>query len=150
MYYDDSMSDATSRIDFVTSIANDAFSASNTGITVNIVAAKSVSIDDEATLSEVLSAMGEAEAFAAHIDAHRSSYPRRDLVYAIKDSEPDDEDSCGVAYRGFPVDYGPYRKAYEGTVLWDTAASDGSTCNDLTFAHEVGHNMVARSPSRKR
>ena len=140
MYYDDSMSDATSRIDYVTSIANDAFSASNTGITVNIVAAKSVSIDDEATLSEVLSAMGEAEAPFENIEADRSSYSA-DLVYAIKDSEPDDEDSCGVAYRGFPVDYGPYRKAYEGTVLWDTDASDGSTCNDLTFAHEVGHSL---------
>ena len=69
MYYDDSMSDATSRIDYVTSIANDAFSASNTGITVNIVAAKSVSIDDEATLSEVLSAFGEAEAPFENIEA---------------------------------------------------------------------------------
>ena len=140
MYYDDSMSDATSRIDFVTAAANDAFSASNTEITINIVAAKSVSIDDEATLSEVLSAMGEAEAPFENIEADRSSYSA-DLVYAIKDSEPDEEDSCGVAYRGFPVDYGPYRRAYEGTLLWDTDTSDGSICSDLTFAHEVGHSL---------
>ena len=101
MYYDDSMSDATSRIDFVTAVANDAFRASNTDITINIVATKAVSIDDEATLSEVLSAMGEAEPPFENIQDDRSRYSV-DLVYAIKDSEPDDEDSCGVAYRGFP------------------------------------------------
>ena len=140
MYYDDSMLDATSRIDFITTVANDAFSESNTEITVNIVATKAVPIDDEATLSEVLSAMGDAATPFESIEADRSSYSA-DLVYAIKDSEPDDEDSCGVAYRGFPLDYGPYRRFYEGTVLWDTDASDGSTCSDLTFAHEVGHSL---------
>jgi hypothetical protein len=140
MYYDDSMSDATSRIDFVTTVANDAFSESNAGININIVAAKALSIDDEATLSDVLTAMSDAAAPFENIEADRNGYDA-DLVYAIKDSEPDDEDSCGIAYRGFPVDYGPYRDFYEGTVMWDTDASDGSTCDDITFAHEVGHSL---------
>ncbi|MDA9799299.1 M12 family metallo-peptidase [Luminiphilus sp.] len=143
MYYDDSMSNVFSTIDFITQVANDAYADSGAKIEIDIVGTKALDIDDEASHYDLKSAMEEGEAPFADIESDRSFF-EADLVYMLRDTEaPDGEDPCGVASLG-AYKQRHFRAFFTGLVQWDPAEGAGTYCSDLSFAHEVGHSLGAR------
>ena len=143
MYYDESMSNAFSTIDFITQVANDAFADSDAKIEIDIVGTKALDIDDEASHRDLKTAMSEREAPFEDIESDRSFY-EADLVYLLRDTEaPDGTDPCGIASLGV-YKQRHYRAFTTGLVQWDPADGVGSYCSDFTFAHEVGHSLGAK------
>ena len=138
MYYDDSMSGAFSVIDYVTQVANDAFAGSGAGIEIEIVAAKAIDIDDDASHSDLWSTMSGAEAPFEEIESDRS-YFAADLALLVRATEsPVGEDPCGLAtYNVYQQTHRRYW--YTGVIQWDPADGVGTYCSEYTFAHELGH-----------
>jgi len=136
MYYDDSMSNAFSTIDFITQVANDAYADSGAKIEIEIVGTKALDIDDDASHYDLKSAMQEGEAPFEEIESDRSFF-EADLVLLLRDTEaPDGEDPCGLGSYGV-YKQSHYRNLYTGLV--QTKRNDGQVCSDFTFAHEIGH-----------
>jgi len=124
-YHEEGMEDAASVADFVIEIANQAFTDSGIDIIVNIVDVKPLAIDADTTQSDVLSAMYEAEAPFEDIESDRAFYAA-DIVVALRENIPEDDDSCGVAYIGV-TDGSPWRRLYMSSVQWrpvDKAVDD--------------------------
>ena len=143
MYYDQSMLDASSRIDFITQVANDAFSDSGAKVQIEIVGTKALDIDDEASHYDLKSAMQDAEATFEGIESDRSFYSA-DLVFLLRDTEsPNGEDPCGIASSGV-YQQRHWRGAYTGMVQWLPAGGGRTYCTNYTFAHEVGHLLGAQ------
>jgi len=142
MYYDDSMSNPLSAIDFITQVANDAYADSGASIQIDIVGTKSLDIDDEASHYDLKSAMSVGEAPFEEIESDRRFF-EADLVYLLRETQaPDGEDPCGIA------SYGVYKQrhwsaSYTGLVQWAPRNGGGAYCSDLSFAHERGHNLGA-------
>jgi len=142
MYYDDSMSNPLSAIDFITQVANDVYADSGASIQIDIVGTKSLDIDDEASHYDLKSAMSVGEAPFEEIESDRRFF-EADLVYLLRETEaPDGEDPCGIA------SYGVYKQrhwsaSYTGLVQWAPRNGGGAYCSDLSFAHELGHNLGA-------
>ena len=138
MYYDESMANPLANIDFITQLANDAFADSGARVSIEIVGTKALDIDDNVSHLDLKSAMQDEEAPFADIENDRSFYSA-DLVYVVRDTQsPDGEDPCGIASTGIYISR-HYRDAYTGLV--QTERTDGLTCSELTFAHEIGHNL---------
>lgn len=138
MYYDESMANPLANIDFITQLANDAFADSGARVSIEIVGTKALDIDDNVSHLDLKSAMQDAEAPFADIANDRSFYSA-DLVYVVRDTQsPDGEDPCGIASSGVYISR-HYRDAYTGLV--QTERTDGFFCSELTFAHEIGHNL---------
>lgn len=143
MYYDESMPNATSTIDFITQVANDAFADSGAKIEIEIVGIKALNIDDDASHSGLKSAMISAEAPFDEIESDRSLFSA-DLIFLLRDTaSPDGEDPCGIASTGV-YKQRHWRGGYTGLVQWDPADGFSTYCTDYTFAHEVGHNLGAQ------
>ena len=142
VYYDESMANASSIIDLMVTVANNAFEASNARFRLVVAHTKAVPIDDEATIDAVLTLMLDRSAPFADLEADRGEH-EADLVYALKDTWGVDEENCGLAIRGLPDGVGPYRSWFEGIVLWDLGDNPDFACSDLTFAHEIGHSLGA-------
>ena len=143
MYYDDSMSNAFSTIDFITAVANDAFADSGARIEIDIVGTKALDINDEASHRDLKASMEEGEAPFEDIESDRRFFDA-DLVYLLRDTEaPDGSDPCGIASLGV-YKQRHYRAYCTGLVQWDPADGVDSYCSDLSFAHEVGHSLGAR------
>ena len=142
MYYDESMSNAFSTIDFITQVANDAFGDSGVKIEIDIVGTKALDIDDEASHRDLKTSMSEGEAPFEDIESDRSFF-EADLVYLLRDTEaPDGSDPCGIASYG--VFKQKHRRAgFTGLVQWDPNDGVGFYCGDLSFAHELGHSLGA-------
>jgi hypothetical protein len=144
MYYDESMANASSTIDFVTQVANKAYADSGAKVEIEIVGTKALDIDDDASHSDLKSAMRDAEAPFEVIESDRSFFSA-DLVFLLRDTRsPDGEDPCGIASLGV-YDQFHYRGWYTGLVEWNPLDSNtgGYYCSDYTFAHEVGHLLGA-------
>ena len=142
MYYDDSMSNVFSTIDFITQVANDAYADSGAKIEIDIVGTKALDIDDEASHYDLRTSMSEGEAPFADIESDRSFF-EADLVFILRDTEaPDGEDPCGVTTYGV-YKQRHYRSRFSGLVQWDPADGVSSYCSDFAFAHEVGHLLGA-------
>lgn len=148
-YHEEGMEDAASVADFVIEIANQAFTDSGIDITVNIVDVKPMAIDAETTQSDVLSAMYEAEAPFDDIESDRAFYAA-DIVVALRENIPEDDDSCGLAYIGV-TNGSPRRRLYVTTVQWLPVdkATDGLYCTDTSTAHEIGHILGSQHERRE-
>jgi hypothetical protein len=143
MYYDESMPNAASIVDFITQVANDAFADSGARIEIEIVGTKALNIEDDASHYDLKSAMIRAEAPFDVIESDRALFSA-DLVFLLRDTaSPDGEDPCGIASIGV-YKQRHWRAAYTGLVQWDPVDGFGSYCTDYTFAHEVGHNLGAQ------
>ena len=141
MYYDDSMSNPLINLDFITQVANEAYSDSGAGVEIEIVGTKALDIDDDVSHRDLKSAMESEEPPFQNIQSDRSFFSA-DLVYLVRASQsPDGEDPCGTASVGV-FKQRHYRNAYTGLV--QTERTDDLFCSDYTFAHEVGHNLGAR------
>jgi len=139
IYYQEGFADDPDlAVDLVTEVANDAFSDSKIDIELNVVGRLPLSIPSEIQ-DTLLDKMRDASAPFSTLDQDRSFYDA-DLVVALLDTVPEEDDACGIAtvgvYQGLPR-----RDAFTATVLWQPAGSsnDGSYCTDTTFAHEIGH-----------
>ena len=143
MYYDHSMSNAFSTIDFITQVANDAYADSGAKIEIDIVGTKALDIDDDASHQDLKSAMQEGEAPFEEIESDRSFFAA-DLVYLLRDTEaPDGEDPCGIASLGV-YKRNHWRGGFTGLVQWKPANGQETYCSDYSFGHEVGHSLGAR------
>ena len=141
MYYDDSMSNPLSTIDFITQLAKDAFADSGARVELDIVGVKAINIDDDSSHKDLYQAMYRAEAPFEDITQDRSFYSA-DLIHLVRATEsPEGGDPCGYGYLGV-LNNRHFRAS--GIGLVQTKRNDGLTCSDYTFAHEVGHNLGAQ------
>ena len=139
IYYQEGFgSDPDLAVDTVMEVANEAFSDSQIDIQLNVVGRVPLEIPPEIQ-DTLLDKMRDASAPFSSIDQDRSFYDA-DVVVALLDTVPEDDESCGIAtigvYQGLP-----FRDAFAATVLWQPAgsSSDGYYCTDTTFTHEIGH-----------
>ena len=147
-YHEEGMEDPSSVADFVIETANQAFSDSGVDIALNIVGVKPLVIDAETAQSDVLGAMYEAQSPFESIESDRAFYAA-DVVVALRENIPEDDDSCGVAYIGV-LDGSPWRNLYMTTVQWLPVdkAVDGLYCTDTSTAHEIGHILGSQHERR--
>ncbi|MDB2689186.1 M12 family metallo-peptidase [Luminiphilus sp.] len=147
-YHEEGMEDPSSVADFVIETANQAFLSSDIDITLNIVGLKPLPIDSETMQNDVLEAMSEAQTPFEDIENDRTFYAA-DIVVALRENIPEDDDSCGVAYIGV-LDGSPWRNGYVTTVQWLPVdkAIDGLYCTDTSTAHEIGHILGSQHERR--
>ena len=138
-YHEAGMETPEAIADLVTEITNQAMIDSQISLQANVVAVKPLEIDPAVLQEEVLDQMFDAEGPFADIESDRSFYDA-DLVVALRDNIPEEDDACGIAPVGVQ-DGTPYRAAYTTVVQWlpiDKAPGD-TYCSDTTTAHEIGH-----------
>ena len=147
-YYETGMETPEAIADLVTEVTNQAMADSQIALRANVVAVKPLEIDPTALQEEVLDQMWDEEAPFADIESDRAFYGA-DLVVAIRENIPEDDDACGIAPVGVQ-DGVPYRYAYMTVVQWLPAdkASGGTFCTDTTTAHELGH-LLGSSHERR-
>ena len=147
-YHEAGMETPEAIADLVTEITNQAMLDSQIALRANVVAVKPLEIDPAKLQEDVLDQMFEAEAPFTDIESDRAFYDA-DLVVALRENIPEDDDACGIAPVG--VQNGvPYRDAYVTVVQWlpiDKAPGD-TYCTDTTTAHEIGH-LLGSSHERR-
>ena len=136
MYYDDSMSNPLTTIDYIEQITNEAFARSKAKVEIDIAGVRSVTVNDGASHSDLYNAMNAAEAPFDNIIADRSFFSA-DVVFLLRGAGWPDDVSCGRAAIGVNKQR-HYRSGYEGVVQW-LPAGNGAYCSDYLFAHEIGH-----------
>ena len=147
-YHEAGMETPEAIADLVTEITNQAMLDSQIALRANVVAVKPLEIDPAKLQEEVLDQMFEGEAPFADIESDRAFYDA-DLVVALRENIPEDDDACGIAPVGVQ-DGVPYRDAYVTVVQWlpiDKAPGD-TYCTDTTTAHEIGH-LLGSSHERR-
>ena len=146
-YHETGMETPEAIVDLVTEITNQAMIDSQIALRVNAVAVKSLEIDPEKLQEDVLLQMYYREAPFTDIESDRSFYGA-DLVVALRENIPDDDDACGIAPVGV-VDGLPYRYDYITAVQWlPVEAASEFYCPDTTTAHEIGH-LLGSSHERR-
>ena len=147
-YYETGMETPEAIADLVTEITNQAMADSQIAMRANVVAVKPLEIDPAVLQEDVLYQMYDAEAPFTDIESDRAFYSA-DLVVALRENIPDDDDACGIAPVGIE-DGAPYRWAYVTAVQWlpiEKATGNGY-CPDTTTAHEIGH-LLGSSHERR-
>jgi peptidyl-Asp metalloendopeptidase len=139
-------SGVTSRLNTLVATMNDALTQSQVNLTMRLVHAAQVSYSDAASNDTALTAIspGSTDPAKTTLDNLRNQYAA-DLVVLIRPYQRATHGGCGLAwvlgYGGTGVaaseaNYG-FSALSDGT---DTAGS-GYYCDDLSFSHEVGHNL---------
>ncbi len=138
-YHEAGMETPEAIADLVTEITNQAMVDSQISLQANVVAVKPLEIDPALLQEDVLDQMFDAEGPFADIESDRSFYAA-DLVVALRENIPEEDDACGIAFVGVQ-DGAPYRAAYVAAVQWlPIDKAPGNTyCPDTTTAHEIGH-----------
>lgn len=142
VYYDDSMQNALSVLDFIKQVADDAFSGSAAHVELTIVGTRALDIDDEASHYDLKTAMGEGTPPFTDIVSDRSSYGADIVLLLRHTASPSGDDPCGIASLSV-YQQNHYRDFYTGLVQWDPADGESYYCPDETFAHEIGHLLGA-------
>ncbi len=138
-YHETSMETPEAIADLVIDITNQAMIDSQIALRANVVAVKPLEIDPAKLQEEVLNQMFDAEAPFTDIESDRAFYDA-DLVVALRENIPEDDDACGIAPVGVQ-DGLAYREAYVTVVQWLPAekATGDTYCTDTTTTHEIGH-----------
>ncbi len=146
-YHEAGMENPEVVVDLVTEITNQAMADSQIALRANAVAVKSLEIDPATLQEDVLFQMYYQEAPFTDIESDRAFYGA-DLVVALRENIPEDDDACGIAPVGV-VDGLPYRYDYITAVQWlPIEAPSQFYCPDTTTAHEIGH-LLGSSHERR-
>lgn len=140
-------SQATTRINFLVDVANQAFQNSQVDLTLRLVRTQQVNYPDatknDDTLRELTSS---ATSVLAQLRSLRDEYGA-DLVTLVRKFNTPENDGCGVAWLigagQQTIDVGDSPYGYSVVSDGSDTGNDGKTyfCRDETLAHEVGHNM---------
>jgi hypothetical protein len=132
---------AMARLDHLVALSNQAYADSGVAITLRDVHRTQVSYGTASSNSATLDAITANSGVFSGIPGLRSQYGA-DFVALVRPFEKNSQGSCGVAWSG-----GYMGQAFTQTYAY-SVSSDGSDisgsryyCDDVTFPHEVGHNM---------
>lgn len=135
---------AANRIDYLVSLANQAYANSGVGITLRRVGLQRVELGDNTSNSTTLSQLRTGAGAFAAIPALRNSTGADGVLLVRPFDMAGQGGSCGVGYvagyGGTPMSaYSEYAFA----VISDGRDTGGTSyyCTDTSFAHELGHNM---------
>ncbi len=140
LYHDDTMVDPTGVADYLTTLTDEIFLASEVAIKLKIAGFISVPIQDDALHRDVHTLMEDAGSPFDDIEDDLLNY-EADVAILLRDTRSLEESMCGLA------DFGVYSglHSYSGNhsvVEW-RPPGNGKYCGDKTFAHEVGHLLGA-------
>jgi Metallo-peptidase family M12B Reprolysin-like len=138
------------RINTLVATMNDALTQSQVALTIRLVNATQVSYSDTTTNDEALTAISPSSSNALKtVDTLRNQYGA-DLVALLRPyNSAAHENLCGVAWiLGFGgAGIKPGDETHGFSVMSDGVDSLGpiagatSVCEEVTFAHEIGHNL---------
>ena len=134
----------SARFDQLVALSNQAYRDSGVYIDLRLVHTQQVNYSDTTSNSAALNALtGGGDPTLADVASLRNTYGA-DLVTLVRPFNQSTAGGCGVAwvggYGGQPISS---QASYGYSVVSDGSDINGSGyyCLDLTFAHELGHNM---------
>jgi peptidyl-Asp metalloendopeptidase len=134
------------RLNTLVSAMNDALSQSSVTLTIRLVHTAQVSYSDTTDNGSALDAISPGSTnttLKTQIDNLRNQFGA-DLVSLIRPYRRSSHGNCGVAWvLGANGNVAAAEAAYGFSIVSDGSDVGGSGffCDDLTFAHELGHNM---------
>jgi hypothetical protein len=134
------------RINTLVATMNDALAQSQVNLTIQLVNATRVTYSDSGTNDAALTAISPASPnpIKATMDGLRNQYGA-DLVVLLRPYERATHSGCGLAWvLGFGASGVSAADAPYGFSAISDGVDVGNTgyyCDDLTFSHELGHNM---------
>ncbi len=135
-----------SRLNVLVAKMNDALAQSQVNLTIRLVNASQVNYSDVGTNDAALTAIspGSKDALKATVDALRDQY-KADLVALVRPYNQATHSGCGLAwilgYGGVGVKAGDAGYAFSAISDGQDTAGSGYYCDDLSFSHELGHNL---------
>jgi hypothetical protein len=128
-------SQATARIDFLVDTSNQAFSDSGIDLMLNVLGTKQYTYGDASSNGTALSAVTNNTGVFSTVDSERDALGA-DITVFMRDFDSSNQGGCGVAwvYAGGSFSNFAYAVVSDGT-------DNNFFCSDLTFAHELGHNL---------
>ena len=141
LYHDDTMVDPTGVADYLTTLTDEIFLASEAAIELKIAGFIPVPIEDDALHRDVQKLMADAGSPFTDIEDELLSY-EADVAILLRDTRSSEESFCGIADGGV---WEGVRYAFEekAVVEW-RPQGNGVYCMDKTFAHELGHLLGAQ------
>ena len=141
LYHDDTMVDPTGVADYITTLADEIFLASEVAIKLKIAGFIPVPIQDDALHRDLQKLMSDAESPFTNIDDELLSY-EADVAILLRDTRSSEESICGIADLG--VESGRHFYSGNRAVVEWLPRGNGTYCRDKTFAHELGHLLGAK------
>jgi Metallo-peptidase family M12B Reprolysin-like/Domain of unknown function (DUF4214) len=136
----------TSRLNTLVATMNDALTQSQVNLTIRLVNATQVSYSDTASNDIALTAISPSstDPLKATIDTLRNQN-NADLVALIRPYQRATHGGCGVAWvlgaGGAGVTSSEASLAFSTISDGTDTGGSGYYCDDLTFSHEIGHNL---------
>jgi hypothetical protein len=140
-------SNLDTRLNFLVDILNASLDNANVDADARLVAKEQVEYTDDSTLGDALDDLTNARDTTrgdlSNVPALRDNH-WADLVTLIRDFTSE-QNLCGLAWLnggGAEEQINPdFDDQFGFNVVSDGSRPDGTFCTDLTFAHELGHNM---------
>ena len=126
--------DPTARFDHLISLSNQALSDSNVSMSLRLVSAQELNIDESKTIGQWLDDAEAAVGVYSDLEQRRVA-AGADLVVMFR--QFDTGDTCGLAGIGGDGTEGLMSR----TTFISASFIDFDACGDLTMIHEVGHNI---------
>jgi hypothetical protein len=120
------------RMQYLIDLANVSFTNSQINTQLRLVHSAQVSYPDDGTMSVALNAIRDNIGVFSNVENDRTTYGGDQVTllrYLVTSS-------CGLASR---LIYNSPRRAY--AAVHDGIRADGAYCNDMTYTHEIGHNL---------
>lgn len=129
---------ATTVINQLVAVANQAYTDSGVGIRLRLVHAAQVSYADAGDNDIALENLSDGTGVFASVEALRTE-KGADMVVLLRPYNRSTHGSCGVAWLNGG---GGFALTRDGAYAVVSHGDDGNYyCDDYTFAHELGHNM---------
>ncbi len=135
-----------SRLNTLVALMNDALTQSQVTLTMRLVNATQVNYSDVGTNTAALDAIspGSTNALKATIDGLRNQH-NADIVTLVRPYQRSSHGGCGLAWilgsgsSGISASDSSY--AFSAISDGSDTAGSGYFCEDVSFAHEIGHNL---------